>query len=85
MVEFWALRDGLQLASQMGISHLEVELDAKVVVNLVLSNSMPNRAYSSLLNDCRFLLNMFQQVKVTHIFQEVNSCVDAMAKRGCLQ
>ena len=59
MVEFWALRDGLLLASQMGISCLEVELDAKIVVNLVLSNSMPNKAYSSLLIDCRYLLNRF--------------------------
>lgn len=41
---------------------------------------MPNRAYSSLLNDCRFL-----QVKVTYIFGEVNSCTNAMAKRGYLQ
>ena len=34
--EFWALRDGLRLASQMGITHLAVELDAKVIVDLVL-------------------------------------------------
>lgn len=80
MAEFYALRDGLQLASQMGISCLEVELDAKIVVNLVLSNSMPNRAYSTLLNYCRF-----QQVKVTHIFLKTNRCTDAMVMRGCLQ
>ena len=28
-VEFWALRDGLILASQMGINNIVVELDAK--------------------------------------------------------
>ena len=26
--EFWALRDGLMLATQLGINHLHVELDA---------------------------------------------------------
>ena len=46
----------------------------------LLSNSMPNRAYSTLLNDCRV-----QQVKVTHIFLEANRCTDVMARRGCLQ
>lgn len=57
IVEFWALRDGLRLASQMGITHLAVELDAKVIVDLVLSRNTPNSSYTSLLNDCRFLLN----------------------------
>jgi len=62
-----------------------VELDARFVVNLVLSSSTPNRAYSPLLNDCKSMLNRFQQVQVNHIFREANSCADAMAKRGCLQ
>ena len=42
IAEFWALRDGLMLASQLGITHLAVELDAKVVVDLVLSSKTPN-------------------------------------------
>ena len=58
-VEFWALRDGLILASQLGITQLLVELDAKVV-DLVLSRKSSNSLYSSLLNDCKFLLNRFQ-------------------------
>lgn len=36
MAEYSALRDDMQLTSQMGISRLEVELDAKLVVNLVI-------------------------------------------------
>ena len=35
--EFWALRDGLILASQLGIQDIEVELDARTVVDLVQS------------------------------------------------
>ena len=54
--EFWALRDGLILASQLGITQLLVELDAKLV-DLVLSRKSSNNLFSSLLNDCRFLLN----------------------------
>ena len=48
------------LVSQLGISHLVVELDTKIVVDLVLSKSISNGAYSSLLNDCGFLLENFQ-------------------------
>ena len=46
---------------------------------------MPHKAYSPLLHDSRSLLTRFQQVQVNHIFREVNSCADALAKRGCLQ
>ena len=69
----------------MGITYLEVKLDARSVVNLVLSSLMPNRAYSPLLNDCRSMLNRFQQVQVNHIFWEVNSYANATVKKGCLQ
>ena len=72
IAEFWALRDGLLLASQMGIPCLEVESDAKIVIDLLLSDSLPNRTYKALLLDCRSLLNRFQQVKVTHTFREAN-------------
>nr|POE67385.1 putative ribonuclease h protein [Quercus suber] len=51
--ELWALRDGLMLAKQIGITHLVVEMDAKVIVDLVQSNKAPNNSYSSLVNDCR--------------------------------
>ena len=81
--KFWALRDGLILAFQLGITQLLVEHDAKVVVDLVLSRKPSNSPYSSLLNDCRFLLNRFQQVKVSHAFREANSCADSLAKGGC--
>ncbi|XP_065636881.1 uncharacterized protein LOC136070625 [Quercus suber] len=81
--EFWALRDGLILASQLGITQLRVELDAKVVVDLVLSRKSSNSPYSSLLNDCRFLLNRFQQVRLSHAFQEANCCADSLVKGVC--
>ena len=34
LAEFCALRDGLQIAIWLGINYLEVELDAKTVVQL---------------------------------------------------
>ena len=77
------IRDGLILASQLGITQLLVELDAKVVVDLVLSRKSSNNPYISLLNDCKFLLNRFQQVRVSHAFREANCCADSLAKGGC--
>ena len=59
IAEFWALRDGLLLAGQIGVQNFLIELDAKVVVELVQSKSSSNAFYSSLLADCRSLLGIF--------------------------
>ena len=81
--EFWALRDGLMLAVQLGINHLHVELDTQVVVNLVQSKKDINNSCAALLNDCRYLLKQFQHVKVTHVFREANRCADNLTRAGC--
>lgn len=83
LAEFWVLRDGLTLADQLVITHLVVELDAKVILELVLSNNNSNKAYSPLLNDCMFLLNRFQHFKINHVFREANRAADKLAKDGC--
>ena len=70
VAEFWALRDGLILASQLDIQHLKIELDAKVVVYLINSSNSVNAAYSSLLVDCRWLLNRVPRATVKHVFRE---------------
>lgn len=80
---FWALRDGLLLASQMGIAQLVAELDARVVVGLLVSNSPSNKHYSPLLNDCKSLLRRFQKIRINHVYREGNRCVDKLAKEAC--
>ena len=69
---WWALWDGLILAIQLGINQLEVELDAKVIVELLNGAECPNRSYSPLLNDCRSLIARLVQVRVRHCFREAN-------------
>ena len=81
-VEFWALRDGLTLAPQMGINNIVVELDAKVVIDLVCATNTPNRYYT-LLNDCRTLLTRFQGMRIKHVYREGNKCADMLARESC--
>ena len=66
------------------MQNLVIELDAKVVVELVQSMSSSNAFYSSLLADCRSLLGRFQHYKVQYAFREVNRVADALAKLGCV-
>ena len=83
LAEWWALRDGLILAIQLGINQLEVELDAKVIVELLNGAKCPNQSYSPLLNDCRSLIARLVQFWVEHVYREANQCVDFLAKRDC--
>ncbi|KAL0001603.1 hypothetical protein SO802_015384 [Lithocarpus litseifolius] len=83
MAELWALRDGLHLAIQLGINFLEVELDVKVIVEVLNNSDCPNMKLSPLLHDCKSLLSRLMQVQVVHVFREANKCADFLARRGC--
>ena len=83
LAKWWALRDGLILAIQLGINQLDVELDAKVIMELLNGAECPNQSYSPLLNDCRSLIARLVQFWVENVYREANQCVDFLAKRGC--
>ena len=68
MAKVWALRDGLKLASSIGIQSLVVELDAKVIAELLNSNNSANRTFSPILDHCRSLLGRFHHVRVEHVY-----------------
>ena len=81
MAELWALRDGLTLATQLGIRYLEVELDAKVIVEM-LNNVDSSKKFSPLLLDCKSPIASLTQVRVAHVFREANRCANFLAKKG---
>ena len=83
LAKWWALWDDLILTIQLGINQLEVELDAKVTVELLNGAECPNQSYSLLLNDCRSLIARLVQVRVGHVYRKANQCIDFLAKRGC--
>uniref|UniRef100_A0A2N9H633 CCHC-type domain-containing protein n=1 Tax=Fagus sylvatica TaxID=28930 RepID=A0A2N9H633_FAGSY len=80
--ELRALKDGLVMALELNVLYLAVEMDSLVAVDLVSSNKATNVFLSPVVDDCRFLLNRFEQVSVIHIYREANSCADALAKAG---
>ena len=55
LAELWALRDGLNIAREMGVSNLIIELDALSIV-LLMNNEAENIMMEPLLSDCRSLL-----------------------------
>ena len=83
--ELRALKDGLNLAIDLRILNLEVEMDSLVAVELVNSITTPNAFLSTIVTDCRSLLERFESCSLKHIFREANGCADLLAKAGCDQ
>ena len=62
-----------------------IELDAKLVVDLLKKDEgNPNRI-DAIASDCKSRLNEIPMVQIQHYYREANKCVDALlAKRGSL-
>lgn len=85
LAELWALRDELFMCLNLGVNALEVELDAKVVSDLMNHYRHRNAVNSSLVADYRHLISQIPQVKVSHCYREANYCADGLARLGAQQ
>ena len=81
-VELWALRDSLSLCISLNIVALEIEVDAKVILDWVLNEHNCNLNHTTLIMDCRAFINQVLQVKMMYCFRRTNKCADALAQRG---
>ena len=82
MAELWGLRGGLNLCNEMQLSVVDVQLDAKAVVQLLSNSSSANIYALPLLDDCRQLISQIGHVRIRHCFREANTCVDFLACLG---
>ena len=80
--EFWALRDGLMLCLNLGITAVEVEVDASSIVSLLANATETNSEIDSLVDDCRDMLKRIPQAQVKHCYSESNKCADRLARLG---
>ena len=48
-----------------------------------VSRKTPNSSYTSLLNDCRYLLGQLQWTMVRRVFREANRGADSLARGAC--
>lgn len=69
---------------EMRLVVVEIELDAKLVVELLqmdVGNCIGNDV---ILSDCKEWMQRIPRVKIQHCFREANKCADALARRGTL-
>lgn len=82
--ELWALRDGNRLCISLKIPTILIELDAKLVVDLMKKDLGNPNGIDVMVADCREGLKEIPQVRIQHCYREANKCTDALARRGAL-
>lgn len=82
--EAWGLLQGLELCWDKGYRHIEVEVDAKQLVDM-FKGQQPARALLMPWSAIWELLQRNWKYEVNHIYREANCCADAMAALGIKQ
>ena len=82
--ELWALRDGIRLCIALKIPAVIIELDAKVVVDLLQKETRNQNGLDAILGDCRAGLRVILRVEIPNCYREANKCAGALARRGAL-
>ena len=80
--ELWAIHDGINLCIDLNLTNVVIELDAKIVVNLLLKEEGNTIDNDVIIVDCKEGLWRIPRVWVQHCFREANKCADALARRG---
>jgi ribonuclease HI len=84
MAELWGLHEGLLLARSCCVQQLEIQLDSNVVVCSLKEGKIGSTLSWSLIKKIKLLLNHPCQVRIMHVYMEVNRCADILANIGCV-
>ena len=79
VTELWALRDDLNLCISLNLQAMEIELDVKLVVELISKEESQPNSNDVIVADCREGLKKIPRVRVLHCYREANKCADALA------
>uniref|UniRef100_A0A7N2MXA7 RNase H type-1 domain-containing protein n=1 Tax=Quercus lobata TaxID=97700 RepID=A0A7N2MXA7_QUELO len=83
--KLWALRDGINLCLSLTLPAVEIELDAKLVVDLLSKSEESSNAIDYIiLADCKEGLSRISLVKIQHCYRKANKCADTLARRVVL-
>ena len=61
---------------------LIINVDALEVINLLSNAKATNRLSQPIVDDCRNILQAFQEVHLQHCYRETNKVADFLAKLG---
>ena len=85
IAELWALRDGFMLCVDRNFSTVMVEMDAKVIIEVLNNPNNTNLIISSIADDCRKLASQIPRIRFDHCYREANRSANTLARMGAQQ
>lgn len=82
VAELWAIREGMQLAADIGVKKLIIETDSTYSFNLCLKSYSCSWLCTCLMRDIRHLSLVFDQVCFQHHYREGNFAADILFKKA---
>ena len=82
--ELWALRDIINLCISLNLQAVVIELDAKLVVDLLSKTTRSSNAIDMIAADCKEGHKQIPMTIMQHCYWEANKCADALARQGAL-
>ena len=64
------------------MTNVVIELDAKIVVDLLLKDERNMNDNVVIIVDCKEGLQRLPRVQIQHCFREANKCADTLTRRG---
>lgn len=84
--ELWAIFLGLNIALQINKNlNIEIETDSSQSVYLLSDYSNGFHPLDPFIVNCRYILSKLSNYKIEKVARQQNTCVDALAKEGCLK
>ena len=83
--KLWGLRDGLTLCKVLNLCDVDIQINAKAVIELLANPLYSNTVVTHIVDDCRCLLSQIPQVRLNHCYRKANGCADFLAKKGITQ
>ncbi|KAL5735008.1 hypothetical protein ACOSP7_032869 [Xanthoceras sorbifolium] len=77
-----AIQRGLRLAIESNYSHVCIEYDAVVVVNLLINCSQPLYEIGIIIADILHLLNSLEVVSISYVDRDANKVAHELGKSG---
>jgi len=71
----------LLLCIILNLLAIEIEIDARVLLDWVTEEYNDNLHHASLIMDCMTLINLIPQAKKSYYFCEANKCANALVRR----
>ncbi|KAF5204674.1 Ribonuclease h protein [Thalictrum thalictroides] len=84
MAELWAIKDGLQTMSRLGVRQVQVESDSTFAIGAVSGSINYAWCFRPLVNDCKKIMESMSVVFL-YVYREANKPADFLAKRSLHQ